>query len=42
MKHEYIFQHIVAELILRFKYAFPIEIYSESVVYSYWLGMRAT
>lgn len=42
MKYEYIFQHTVAELILRFKYAFPIKIYSESVVNSYWLDIRAT
>lgn len=42
MKYEYIFQHTIAELILRFKYAFPIKIYSESVVNSYWLDIRAT
>lgn len=42
MKYEYIFQHTVAELISRFKYAFPIKIYSESVVNSYWLDIRAT
>lgn len=42
MKYEYIFQHTVAELISRFKYAFPIKIYSESVVNSYWLYIRAT
>lgn len=41
MKYEYIFQHTIAELILRFKYAFPIKIYSESVVNSYWLDIRA-
>lgn len=42
MKYEYIFQQTVAELISRFKYAFPIKIYSESVVNSYWLDIRAT